>query len=76
MAITYSNIEWYYKYDPLDNVKELEAYLRRYGIANVGGDRWAVVEDDSSTPHLIVKNLTTVTGRQTAMGFIKLLTGK
>ena len=66
MAYTYGDIEWYL--DP--------QYTQRYGVVNVGRDRWAVVQDDHSTPHLAVKTLTTVTGRQTVLGFIKLLLEK
>lgn len=66
MAFAYNAIEWHYDSD----------YVPRYGIVNVGGYKWAVVQDDHSTPHLATKTLTTVTGRQTALGFIKLLLEK
>ena len=76
MAYTYNSIEWYFDYDPIDDLRDLEVFIRKYGVVNIGGDRWAVVEDDHSTPHLAVKKLTTVSGRDTALGFIKLLTEK
>lgn len=62
----YDDIEWYL--DP--------QYTQRYGVVNVGGNRWAVVQDDHSTPHLAVKTLTTVSDKATAVGFIKLLLEK
>ena len=66
MAYTYGNILWQHD----------TQYVHRYGIVNVGGNRWAVVEDDHSTPHLATKTLTIVMSRQTALGFIKLLLEK
>ena len=71
MAYRYAQIIW--NHAPDDN---LRSYVPRYGIVNVGGNRWAVVEDDHSTPHLATKTLTVVEGRQTAIGFIKLLSEK
>lgn len=76
MAFTYNSIIWQYDYDPIDDFRDLRTPIRKYGIVNVGGNRWAVVEDDHSTPHLATKTLTVVMGRQTAMGFIKLLLEK
>ena len=66
MAFTYANIIWHHD----------TQYVHRYGIVNIGGDRWVVVEDDNSTPQLALKKLTTVSGRDTAIGFIKLLMEK
>ena len=66
MAYSYKNIIWHYGLD----------YAPRYGIVNVGGYKWSVVVDDYSTPRLAVRTLTTVTGRDTALGFIKLLLEK
>lgn len=71
MAFAYANILW--QYEPPGSLNE---YMRRYGIVNVGGNRWAVVVDDHSTSRQAVKTLTVVMGRQTALGFIKLLLEK
>lgn len=71
MAYMYANIIW--NHAPNDSLMD---YVHRYGIVNVGGNRWAVVEDDHSTPHLATKTLTIVNGRQTAIGFVKLLSEK
>ena len=60
---SYNDIEWHYDI-PMN---------KTYGLANAGGDRWAVVQDDHSTPYLLTNTLTTVSGRATAVGFIKLL---
>jgi hypothetical protein len=76
VAFTYNSVEWHYNYDPIDDFRDLRTPIRKYGIVNAGGGKWAVVEDDHSTPQLAVKTLTTVTGRDTAIGFIKLLMEK
>lgn len=60
-------IEWHY--DP-------STYTRTYGLQSRGGEMWAVVQDDNSTPKQVVKTLTVVSGKQTAIGFIKLLLEK
>ena len=62
-----ANVEWFY--DP-------STYIRRYGVWQLGDSVWAVVEDDHSTPKPVFKKLTFVSDRQTAIGFIKLLTEK
>jgi hypothetical protein len=67
MAITPASIEWFY--DP-------STYIRRYGVWQLGDYVWAVVEEDHSTLKHVFKELTHVSDRQTAIGFIKLLTEK
>ena len=66
MAYSYGSIIW----------QPDSEYVQRYGIVNVGGNRWAVVQDDHSTSRPAAKTLTVVMGRQTALGFIKLLLEK
>jgi hypothetical protein len=73
---SYNDIDWQYYYDPIDDFRDLSTPVRRYGLVNAGRDKWAVVEDDHSTPYKCTKTLTTVTGRDTALGFIKLLLEK
>lgn len=62
----------YFSYNDIEWQCDSE-YTQRYGLANAGGDRWAVVQEDHSTPYLLTNTLTTVRGRATAVGFIKLL---
>jgi len=64
MAIIATNIEWFY--DPA-------TYIRGYGVWHVQPHVWSVVTEDNSTPKSVLKVLTTVSDRQTAIGFIKLL---
>ena len=71
MAYSYGSIIW--QYNPPGDLRQ---YVQRYGIVNVGGNRWAVVQDDHSTSRQAAKTLTVVMGRQTALGFIKLLLEK
>jgi len=66
MAITASNIEWFY--DP--------STYRAYGVWRMSDKSWAVVTEDHSTPQQMFKTLTVVSDRQTAIGFIKLLKEK
>jgi hypothetical protein len=73
---SYNDIIWHYDYAPIDDFRDLRTPIRKYGVVNAGRDKWAVVEDDHSTPHLTTKTLTVVMGRDTALGFIKLLTEK
>jgi hypothetical protein len=73
---SYNDIIWHYDYAPIDDFRDLRTPIRKYGLVNAGRDKWAVVEDDHSTPYKCTKTLTTVTGRQTAFGFIKLLMEK
>lgn len=65
----------YFSYNDIEWQCDSE-YTQRYGLVSAGGGRWAVVQDDNSTPYLLTNTLTTVTGRQTALGFIKLLLEK
>lgn len=69
MGIVISNmIEWYYD--------SPSTYNTLYGLQSRGGEMWAVVQDDHTSPHQAFKTLTVVRGRQTAVGFIKLLLEK
>jgi hypothetical protein len=68
MGVVYSNeIEW--QYDP-------STYNRLYGLQSRGGEMWAVVQEDHTSPRQVFKTLTIVRGKQTAVGFIKLLLEK
>lgn len=60
MAITASNIEWFY--DP-------SMYLKEYGLLNLAG-KWAVVKS-SFDEYMVITDW--VDDRQTAIGFLKLL---
>jgi len=66
MAITASNIEWFY--DP-------NTYWEEYGLLNLAG-KWAVVkasffEDGSADEYMVITDW--VDDRKTAIGFLKLL---
>jgi hypothetical protein len=70
MAITATNIEWFY--NPT-------SYWREYGVWKTADNVWAVVRTESVHPlprDAEFKILTTVSDRRTAIGFIKLLTEK
>jgi hypothetical protein len=66
MAVA-ADVYWFY--DP-------STYIRRYGVQQLGGNAWAVVEEDHSTSKPVFKELTIVRDRQTAIGFINLLVEK
>ena len=63
---SYRDIEW----------QRDSQYTQRYGLVYAGEGKWAVVQDDNSTPYLLTNTLTVVSDRPTAIGFIKLLLEK
>jgi prolyl-tRNA editing enzyme YbaK/EbsC (Cys-tRNA(Pro) deacylase) len=68
MGVVYSNeIAWY---------RDPSTYNRTYGLQSRGGEMWAVVQEDNTSPRQVFKTLIVVSGRQTAVGFIKLLLEK